>query len=258
MLRGRCLDLPPTGWSFQLDSKVLCPDATRDPVTFQQQLQQFYASHAWRFASDGLKEDWAQLHEEYQLLFEKHLALFIRAHGMRQKEFAMLTNRYATHLGGEEEAQWNSFLARLPSVEDFGDFVKLMKQKARSKIVTTQVPVELPAGIVRFLENLDMRPLKAFICQHRPSFQVKYREHRHEWYLLHQEFRGLFETLVEEAVQASALELEDLAVFLMHNMPWMETPSPASSASRFAQLLGAAEDYMTFVKMLKAKMADDI
>lgn len=30
------------------------------------------------------------------------------------------------------------------------------------------------------------------------------------------------------------------------------TPSPASSASRFAQLLGAAEDYMTFVKMLKA------
>eukprot|EP00913_Durusdinium_trenchii_P034988 g32728.t1 len=62
-------------------------------VTFQQQLQQFYASHAWRFASDGLKEDWAQLHEEYQLLFEKHLALFIRAHGMRQKEFAMLTNR---------------------------------------------------------------------------------------------------------------------------------------------------------------------
>ncbi|CAK9034633.1 unnamed protein product [Durusdinium trenchii] len=221
-----------------------------EEVTFQQQLQQFYASHAWRFASDGLKEDWAQLHEEYQLLFEKHLALFIRAHGMRQKEFAMLTNRYATHLGGEEEAQWNSFLARLPSVEDFGDFVKLMKQKARSKIVTTQVPVELPAGIVR--------PLKAFICQHRPSFQVKYREHRHEWYLLHQEFRGLFETLVEEAVQASALELEDLAVFLMHNMPWMETPSPASSASRFAQLLGAAEDYMTFVKMLKAKMADDI
>ncbi|CAJ1328831.1 unnamed protein product [Effrenium voratum] len=237
-----------------------------EDASFKQELDAFCCAHAPDFVAEaghGLKHRWHELHQQYQNIFEQRLLHFLQLEGMKEKEFLLLTNRYAKHLSNEEEEQFQAFISAIPSCEDFTQFVKLMKEKTRrfgpgpresDEAASDSSPTRrVPPGIRSFVAEMgkteSRQRLADLVAQNQHSFQVRFQEHRHEWYALHKQFVRLFEEAADEAMRSVGLGIEALAKFLVHEVPMgVQT----ESIQDFISLLVAAEDYATFVQMMKA------
>ncbi|CAE7868203.1 unnamed protein product [Symbiodinium microadriaticum] len=244
-----------------------------DEVDFQGQLSNFHRAHASKFLhyEEGgpCDHSWHGLHEEYRRLYEDHLQQFLAREGMKQEDFVKLAGRYAKNLSGQEAEEWDVFLSKLTSCEEFSDFLETMKAVASGKTTLAQTECSfveedpsspsrrVPQGVVAFSRHLSSssrrRDLEAFTEENWCTFHVRFQEHRHEWYSLHQRFVRLFELAAEEALLAAGLEIGQLAEFLVHQLPLMGQPPALQD---FLFLLSPAEDYVDFVEMMKARAAE--
>ncbi|CAE7330495.1 MICAL3, partial [Symbiodinium sp. CCMP2456] len=188
---------------------------------------------------------------------------------MKQEDFVKLAGRYAKNLSGQEAEEWDVFLSKLTSCEEFSDFLETMKAVASGKTTLAQTECSfveedpssssrrVPQGVVAFSRHLSSssrrRDLEAFTEENWCTFHVRFQEHRHEWYSLHQRFVRLFELAAEEALLAAGLEIGQLAEFLVHQLPLMGQPPALQD---FLFLLSPAEDYVDFVEMMKARAAE--
>ncbi|CAE8604938.1 unnamed protein product, partial [Polarella glacialis] len=233
------------------------------------ELAAFSAAHASSFTSylPGGECDhrWQPLHAEYREIFEKHVQRFLARESMKEQEFLALTRRYSKNVCGEEAEEWGNFVRQLTMCEDFSHFLEFMKSQEAPGLSSGPSPPEPSSSTSGQHQHLDVsdemaaffrclqhntarQALADFVLTHALEFVVRSKEHRHEWYLLYQEFGRLFEQSASAALEEAGLSLESLASFMVQTLPYLER---SYEIQDFLDVCVPAEDYLSFVDLMK-------